>query len=247
MMDVKGIISSWRAIFRNSKKKRSTKGNPFGRMAVRDRFADLQERTKRESPVIVDGGAYKGGMTDLFLRQYSSPTVYLFEPVPSLARDLRTKYSGMKNIFIHEKALGAKTETVRFNILRNKVASSVLRPSKILQGYHGDKMDTLETLDVEQVRLDEILDEKIDILKLDLQGYELEALRGCEGLLGRTKSITTEIEFVPLYEEQVVFGELDTFLRRSGFQLLNLYELWTHPDGQLTAGDAVYMNKRYLK
>jgi len=185
-------------------------------------------------------------MTDLFLRQYSSPTVYLFEPIPSLAKDLRNKYSGMNNIFVHEKALGAKTETVRFNVVRNEVSSSVLTPSNISRGYHGSKMDTVEMIDVEQVRLDEILNEEIDILKLDLQGYELEALKGCGGVLGKTKSITTEIEFVPLYEDQVVFGELDMFLRESGFQLLNLYELWTHPDGQLTAGDAVYLNMRYF-
>lgn len=246
MMDVRGIIACGRAMFRNSRKGRSVKDHPLGRMAVRDRFADLRERIEGECPVIVDGGAYKGGMTDLFLRQYSSPTVHLFEPVPDLARGLRAKYSGMKNVFVHEKAMGAKTEAVRFNILRNKDASSVLRPSKILRGYHGGKMDTVDMIDVEQVRLDEILDEEIDILKLDLQGYELAALRGCEGLLSRTKSITTEIEFVPLYEEQVVFGELDTFLRQSGFQLLNLYELWTHSDGQLTAGDAVYLNMRYF-
>ena len=38
----------------------------------------------------------------------------------------------------------------------------------------------------------------------------------------------------------------DVFLRQHGFKLLNLYDLWTQEDGQLTAGDAVYLNTRYF-
>jgi hypothetical protein len=58
--------------------------------------------------------------------------------------------------------------------------------------------------------------------------------------------ITTEVEFVPLYEGQPLFGDIDVFLRQHGFKLLNLYDLWTQEDGQLTAGDAVYLNTRYF-
>lgn len=247
MLDVKGIASYGRALLRNCKTRRSIKKSPFGRMAVRDRFADLRERIDSQSPVIVDGGAYDGGMTDVFLSQYGSPTVHLFEPVPDLARGLRDKYSGIENVFVHENAIGAKEGKVSFRILKNRDSSSILKPSKILKRYHGDRMDTVEIIEVQQLRLDKILDkEEVDILKLDLQGYELEALKGCGRLLAKMKTITTEIEFVPLYEGQAVFGEIDTFLRERGFQLLNLYELWTHPDGQLTAGDAVYLNMRYF-
>jgi hypothetical protein len=97
------------------------------------------------------------------------------------------------------------------------------------------------------VRLDSVFDQEIDILKLDLQGYELEALRGATTLLPRVKTITVEVEFVPLYNGQPLFGDVDVCLRQAGFRLLNLYELWTQPDGQLTAGDAVYLNTRYFE
>ena len=58
--------------------------------------------------------------------------------------------------------------------------------------------------------------------------------------------ITTEIEFVSLYDGQPLFGDIDVFLRAHGFRLLNLYELYTHPDGKLTAGDAIYLNNNYF-
>ncbi len=47
-----------------------------------------------------------------------------------------------------------------------------------------------------------------------------------------------------IYENQALFGDIDTFLTRAGFRLLNLYELYTQPDGQISSGDAVYLNTR---
>lgn len=221
---------------------------PFGRMAARDRFADIRTRLKGEHPVIVDGGANCGGMTDLFLRQYSSPTIHAFEPIPELARQLTDRFAAHPNITIHGVALGAETKTVNFNVVANLVSSSVLFPSEINRAIHGERMDIRQIAAVQQVRLDEVLGSNcdVDLLKLDLQGYELEALKGCGGLLERIKIITTEIEFVTLYDGQPLFADIDSYLCSRGFRLLNLYELYTHPDGQLTAGDAVYLNCRYF-
>lgn len=217
----------------------------YGRMAVRDRFVDIRKKIKTESPVIVDGGAHGGGIIDTCLRRYHSPTIHAFEPNPSLVKILKKKYSNNKKVFIHENALGAKNKIVSFNILNYSGSSSIMRPSKILKFYHGEKMDIEQTVQVQQVRLDKVLDGEIDVLKLDLQGYELEALKGSEQLLQTIKIITAEIEFVPLYEGQPLFSDIDLFLRQNGFKLLNLYDLWTHPDGQLTAGDAIYLNLKY--
>ena len=217
----------------------------YGRMAVRDRFEDIRKKIKTESPVIVDGGAHSGTIIDLCLRQYRSPTIHAFEPIPSLVKILKKKYSSNKKVFICENALGAQNTVIPFNILNYPGSSSIMRPSEILKFYHGEKMDIEQTIQVQQVRLDQVLNGEIDLLKLDLQGSELEALKGSEQLIKKIKIITTEIEFVPLYEGQPLFSEIDSFLRLNGFRILNLYDLWTHPDGQLTAGDAIYLNLKY--
>lgn len=217
-----------------------------GRMASRNRFDDLKERINTESPLIVDGGAHKGGMIDIFLGQFRSPIIHAFEPIPDLAKELIKTYSTRKNVAIHENALGADNKQISFNVFNFIGSSSVFSASDIARGYHGKKMDTSQEIQVQQVRLDEILDDEIDILKLDLQGYELEALKGCGRLLENIKTMTVEVEFVPMYDGQPLFGDIDVFLRKNGFKLLNLYELWTHPDGQLTAGDAIYLNTRYF-
>jgi FkbM family methyltransferase len=216
-----------------------------GQMAVRNRFTDIRERIKTESPVIVDGGANTGQTIDRFLASYRSPVIHAFEPIPDAVRQLSVKYRSKENIHIHSYALGAEKKTVSFHVTDNLVSSSILKPTALNRAYHGTRMDIQQTITVQQVRLDDILEGEIDIVKLDLQGYELEALEGCGQLLERIKIVDTEIEFVPLYEGQSLFGDIDVFLRKRGFRLLNLYGLWTHPDGQLTAGDAVYLNSRY--
>jgi FkbM family methyltransferase len=220
----------------------------WGRMAVRDRFLDMKKMITTDSPIIVDGGAHTGSVIDLFLKQYASPIIYAFEPVPELGFQLEKKYSSFANVKVYQKAIGEKSGNIEFNVLNNLVSSSILKPSEVKKHYHGEKINIKEVVNVSIIRLDEALKEvkEIDILKLDLQGYELEALVGCGDKLSDVKVITTEVEFISLYENQPLFSDIDIFLRRHEFQLFNLYELWTQQDGQLTAGDAVYINNRFF-
>jgi FkbM family methyltransferase len=218
-----------------------------GQMAVRDRYADIKERIKTESPVIIDGGASKGSTIMFLLKQYQDPVIHAFEPNPDVARQLNEIYAAKPNVHVYQRALGAESKRLSFNVLTHASSSSILSPSAINHRYHAGEMDVRRVILVDQVRLDEILpDLDIDLLKLDLQGYELEALKGSEKLLGRIKAITTEVEFVPLYEGQPLFADIDAYLRQHHFWLLNLYELYTQSDGQLTAGDAVYLNRTVL-
>jgi len=219
---------------------------PYGRMVVRNRFDDIRDKLNKNNPVIVDGGAHKGVIIDLFLNQYTNPTIYAFEPIPNLAKDLKSKYSNNKNVKIYDSTLGNISKEIEFNILKHEGASSPLTPSNIIRNYLGEKMDIKQSIKVKQVRLDEILSGDIDLLKLDLQGYEIAALEGSEHLLKKIKIITTEIEFIPIYQIQPLFSDIDIHPRQSNFKLFNFYELFTHKDGQLTAVDAVYLNKIYL-
>ncbi len=227
-----------------------SQNNQFGRMAKRDRFIDLKMKIQKNNPVIIDGGAYQGNIIQNFLSSYQNPTIYVFEPFPDSVSILRNRFSKYNNIYIFEKALGASNCHVIFNVVNNIVSSSILTPSELLYKYHGSKMDIKESIEVEQIRIDsiaELQDIEIDIVKLDIQGYELEALKGAQGILKRIKTITVEVEFIALYKNQALFSDIDFFLRENNFQLFNLYELWTQQDGQLTAGDAIYLNNSYFK
>ena len=220
------------------------KGN-YGRMAIRDRFEDIRQLTAISNPIIVDAGCHTGSVTAKFLRIFDNPTIHAIEPNPDFASQLRERFGSYENVIVHEKALGSQNRKGNINILNYPLASSILTSTETSKKYHGEKMEISDVLEIEIVRLESIIDHEIDILKMDLQGYELEALKGSENVLHEIKLILLEVEFIPLYENQPLFGDLDVFLRGKGFNFHNFYDLWTHRDGQLTSGDAIYLNSKY--
>ncbi len=83
-----------------------------------------------------------------------------------------------------------------------------------------DLMQTVSTSDVETRRLDDIPEiTSIDFLKIDVQGGELDALKGATRHLAGAVVVQTEVEFLPLYEGQPLFADVDSFLRSRGFVL----------------------------
>lgn len=80
----------------------------------------------------------------------------------------------------------------------------------------------------------------IDIMWIDLQGAELRAFKGMGKLISRVKVIYTEVEFKEMYLNQPLFGQIDRYLSKSGFVLLNLY-----PSGWF--GNALYVRKDIVR
>lgn len=78
--------------------------------------------------------------------------------------------------------------------------------------------------------LDQIAGERSDVplpdfLSLDTQGSELEILQGSPAALDSTVCIVTEVEFLPLYQDQPLFGEICSFLAGRGFVFARLFQL----------------------
>ena len=103
------------------------------------------------------------------------------------------------------------------------MTSSLLRPNlKIVQQFNNlaELMQVVATPLVDTVRLDDVAEiraQGCDLLKLDTQGSEAEILAHAQETLKHCLIIQTEVEFVPLYEDQPLFAEVDQLLRRHGF------------------------------
>lgn len=88
--------------------------------------------------------------------------------------------------------------------------------------FHNlDVLRLKQTSSIDTVPLDDFLAEQaigpVDFIKMDIQGAELEALQGAAEALQSVLVVVCEVEFVPLYEGQPLFGEVDAFLRSQGF------------------------------
>ena len=86
----------------------------------------------------------------------------------------------------------------------------------------------------------------IDVLKIDVQGAELDVLRGAERSLASVRALELEVEFQSLYVHQPLFGDVDEFLRQRGFILWRLRDIAhcgltssRRDEAAFTVGDAV--------
>lgn len=96
-----------------------------------------------------------------------------------------------------------------------KVNSQLLGFSKYSRVVSSEKIRTYRLDDLSEV-------ERIDFLKIDIQGGELQAFEGAREKLKKCLCVQTEVAFVPIYERQPLFSDQDMMLRSLGFQFFAL-------------------------
>lgn len=143
-----------------------------------------------------------------------------FEPQPAECAKLNALALGGRQYLPYAVADGTRR---RFFVTSTGMTSSLLAPNiAFAQRFNNlaELMRVVATPEVDTVRLDdvpEIRAQGCDLLKLDTQGSEAEILAHASETLKRCLIIQTEVEFVPLYEGQPLFAEVDQLLRSRGF------------------------------
>ena len=82
---------------------------------------------------------------------------------------------------------------------------------------------------------------KIDILKIDVQGGEIRVLKGASRMLGQKniKLIFTEISIAPSYKNQSEIDEIISLLRAYGYRIFNFFKM-KHIKGKLIECDVLF-------
>jgi FkbM family methyltransferase len=141
-----------------------------------------------------------------------------FDPHPeALARLLAAK--GAHETYLPYAVGDGGSHMLR--ICRGFGFASLLKPDAraLMHFPHFSELGrVLEQTPVTTRRLDDVAEiGAIDLLKIDIQGSELSVFQNGRTRLARAVAIQTEVSFVPLYEKQPVFGEIDLELRGLGF------------------------------
>ena len=202
------------------------------RKNLRQRARFLRDALALESrPVVCDVGAnpaYPPPYT--VLQRQGGCDVVGFEPQKDHFERLIEKASDSETYF--NAALG-KPGPATLHVYESGGFTSLysLRRASldVLQRFHV-QLDNEQQIEVELQSLDGLKDlPKIDMLKIDVQGAELDIIAGGREALSRAVVIYPEVRFFPLYEGEPTFGELDTELREQGFAFHKL----RHPVTQL--------------
>ncbi|MDD9925665.1 MAG: FkbM family methyltransferase [Rhodospirillaceae bacterium] len=144
--------------------------------------------------------------------------VIAFEPDAQLCAKLNAESHG-RRIFLPEFVGDGEAGT--FRVCKAPMTSSLYEPNSALLDLFQNMSALLEVVSretVQTVRLDSLANVSgTDFLKLDVQGAERAVIEGATDTLKGVSVVHTEVEFVPLYEGQPLFAEVDQALRRNGF------------------------------
>ncbi|MFC1979246.1 FkbM family methyltransferase, partial [Chloroflexota bacterium] len=208
----------------------NTRKLPAGyKRAVREYiiFHDWEETTTelfkdviKEGDIVLDCGGNMGYFTLLAARLVGEKgRVYTFEPAP-MNYSLVVKnieLNGYKNVIPQQKAVSNTTGTVKLFICDDDIGNNTIY-------QYGEDRAIVE---VEAVALDEFFDgkeQRIDVIKMDIEGAEMAALLGMDRIIRENPNLKIFAEFFPSLMKAMGYSP-DSFIRR----LINDYHFSIYP------------------
>ena len=128
-----------------------------------------------------------------------------------------------KGVEYYPHALGEKNERKKLYNTEHPMCTSLYKPNeKLIRLYNNLELAYLkDETETDTITLDTFVDkyniDDIDFIKIDVQGAELDIFKGGKNVLKNVVKIICEVEFVPLYESQPLFGDVCSFLKQYDF------------------------------
>ena len=120
-------------------------------------------------------------------------------------------------------ALGKANEKKKLYNTQAPMCTSLYKPNeKLISLYNNLDFAYLKNeTEIETITLDNFISkntiDNLDFIKIDTQGSELDIFNGGKNSLKNVVKIICEVEFVPIYEDQPLFGDVNKFLNDNGF------------------------------
>jgi FkbM family methyltransferase len=186
--------------------------------------------------VTIDVGAYEGEWTRCFKRIFPDAKVLMIEPQGSKIAALSRVQSELPNVELRGVLLGANgEESVGFR--ESETASSVLM--ELANRCPPTTYMPMTTLDAVT---ENSAFAHPNFIKLDVQGYELEVLRGGAYTLESAEAVLMEVNLLRLHEGAPLFHESAEYIGKRGFQVYDLCSLIRRPfDGAVWQADVIFV------
>tara|TARA_Y100001935_G_scaffold119964_1_gene99214 strand:- start:252 stop:1112 length:861 start_codon:yes stop_codon:yes gene_type:complete len=126
--------------------------------------------------------------------------------------------SAKKGVKYYPYALGKANEKRKLYITQNPMCSSLYKPNEeLIKLYNRFEVAYLkEETEINTITLDHFIEQnkigEIDFIKIDVQGAELDVFQGGKKTLNNVLKIVTEVEFIPHYINQPLFGDVCKYL-----------------------------------
>lgn len=199
---------------------------------------------QREIRTVLDVGANTGQFATMINTILPEAFIYSFEPLEQCFKLLQQNTEEIESIQCFRFALGYENAHVMMHANEFSASSSILEMADLHKtAFPYTKNSTEEPVEVRT--LDSLLPQlrlrKNVLAKLDVQGYELNALRGGEEALSQIDILVVETSFYRLYENQPLFDDIYGYLRKRNFKYRgNFDQVMSAADGEVLQADAIF-------
>lgn len=175
------------------------------------------------NPIVIDAGAHVGGDSIEMCRLFAGSTVHAFEPVPAIYQLLKHNIRKFHRIHCHTVALSNQTgrQVMHVSSGASDGSSSFLQPKDHLTDHPDvffNEDITVQTITLDEWAATQQLDH-IDLLWLDMQGFELEVLKASSVILPTVKAIHMEVSTRATYESVPLYPEVKAWMEANGFRV----------------------------
>ena len=192
---------------------------------------------------VVDIGANRGQFALVARHCFPAATLISFEPLAGPAAVYRAVFAGDARARLVAAAVGPEPGEAVIHLSARDDSSSLL-PITARQNALFPGTAEAGTATIRVARLaDEVPAEAIvppALLKLDVQGFELQALAGCEDVLDRFAWVYAECSFMELYAGQAFADAVIAWLRERGFRLCGVYNMAYDGAGRAVQADFLF-------
>lgn len=200
--------------------------------------------------VVLDVGANIGQYARELRSAGYKGRIFSFEPLTEPFEALSRDSEGDAHWHCLQLALGKGEGPATMHVAANQAASSSLLAMESWISRAVPDQAYIGTETVQVARLDDVAPSLIGqsdgtMVKLDVQGYELEALRGGESTLGRAEVVEVELSLVPLYEDQPLWRETHDYLEDAGFEMVSVDPALHDEAGRLLQMDGIFARRSH--
>ena len=175
---------------------------------------------------IIDIGANKGQFSLAARKNYPESKIFAFDPLNNSAKIFKKIFSKDKNTNFFNYAIGPSFGKKLIHISKKDDSSSLLSigklQSELFPGTEESKTSLINISPLGDLITRQDI-KKPALLKLDVQGFEYEALLGCKSLLDAFDAIYCECSYVELYEKQKLANDVINLLRSCEFELVESF------------------------
>lgn len=197
-----------------------------------------------ESHVVLDAGAHHGWFFHCWLDWCPKAEVFAFEPTEESFRRASQLYGSDPRVNLFQLGLGSQAGELTLHILADsQVSNSFLAPRQSTWQSIAYATGLVSQRRVPVTTVDEFCAtqklNRVHLLKIDVQGFELEVLKGARGTLANIDHVFVESGIQRLYEGAPSFSDVCDFMEQHAFHLMHL-RAWHRGNRVLVETDMLF-------